>query len=203
MNNLQVFLVVSRNDVAMALKTLLHYLHIQKHPLVFHSFIQEIFLQPAPDLVIFDASFYPALQHISETWKATRWIALAADEAEAVEALLAGAHHFYLHSDDPENLPQIIQDVMLGQKVSGIKSIIQHLRLNEENKRVKTSRHYDLTGKEKEILKHLRQGIHLKEIAKSTGNTYETIRTHIKRIYKKMGVNSSAEAILIAIDMEL
>jgi DNA-binding NarL/FixJ family response regulator len=203
MNNLQVFLVVFRNDVAEALKTMLHYLRVQKPPLIFHSFTQDIFKMPVPDLVIFDASFYPALQPASDKWKETKWIALAANEAEAVEALLAGAQHFYLHSDDPEHLPQIIQDVMLHQKVSGIKSIIQHLRMNEENKRMKPGKQYDLTAKEKEILKQLRQGIHLKEIAKNTGNTYETIRTHIKNIYKKLGVNSSAETILIAIDMDL
>ena len=51
---------------------------------------------------------------------------------------------------------------------------------------------------EKDILKMMREGIHLKLIASKTDTTYETVRTHIKHIYDKLHVSSQAEALSTA-----
>ncbi len=61
----------------------------------------------------------------------------------------------------------------------------------------------NLTKKEIEILKMMLAGKHLKLIASETDTTYETVRTHVKRVYKKLGVMSASEAIIKAMKMNL
>jgi DNA-binding CsgD family transcriptional regulator len=42
----------------------------------------------------------------------------------------------------------------------------------------------------------MKKAHHLKEIAQITNSSYETVRTHVKRIYKKLGVMSASEAVI-------
>ena len=57
---------------------------------------------------------------------------------------------------------------------------------------------YQLSEREKEILSLIVQGIQLKAIADRLFISYETVRTHVKKIYKKLHVASRAEAVLKA-----
>ena len=52
---------------------------------------------------------------------------------------------------------------------------------------------------EKEILQHLVDGCSYKMIADQCGISFDTVRTHIRNIYKKLHVASSAEAVAKAI----
>ena len=63
--------------------------------------------------------------------------------------------------------------------------------------------HYGLTMKEKQVLKMMREGSHLKLIAQLTDSSYETVRTHVKHIYKKLGVMSASEAVIKAMKMKI
>lgn len=49
---------------------------------------------------------------------------------------------------------------------------------------------YGLTNTEMKVVRMLTSGATASEIARTNGNSLLTIRTHIKRIYVKMGVNS-------------
>ena len=49
----------------------------------------------------------------------------------------------------------------------------------------------------------MRDGNHLKLIAQATNTSYETVRTHVKHIYKKLGVMSGSEAVVKAMKMKL
>jgi len=55
----------------------------------------------------------------------------------------------------------------------------------------------------KDILKLLSEANPVKQIAHLTNTSYETVRTHVKNIYKKIGVASSSEAVIKAIKMDL
>ena len=58
---------------------------------------------------------------------------------------------------------------------------------------------YNITAKEKEILQHMIDGKSYKMISDAMGLSMETVKTHIKSIYKKLHVNSSSEAVVKAI----
>jgi DNA-binding NarL/FixJ family response regulator len=57
---------------------------------------------------------------------------------------------------------------------------------------------YQLSTREKEILTLVTQGHNYRTIAEKAFISYETVRTHVKKIYKKLHVASRSEAILKA-----
>jgi DNA-binding NarL/FixJ family response regulator len=61
----------------------------------------------------------------------------------------------------------------------------------------------DLSVREKEILTLLVKGQSYKMIADVTFTSYHTVNSHIKRIYKKLHVNSVAEVVNKAINQRL
>jgi DNA-binding NarL/FixJ family response regulator len=60
-----------------------------------------------------------------------------------------------------------------------------------------------LSGRERQILAALRDGMSNKEIATCIRRTEDTVKFHLKNIYKKLGVNGRTQAILIAMSEEL
>ena len=73
-------------------------------------------------------------------------------------------------------------DVVFGGAIitKGLDSVMIERRLEE----------FSLTETEKRIVLSLMNGLTVSDISKRTGSTLLTVRTHIKRIYEKMGVNS-------------
>ncbi len=62
---------------------------------------------------------------------------------------------------------------------------------------------YNLSVREKEILHLMVEAHNYKSIAKKTFISYETVRTHVKNIYKKLHVTSRNEAVMKAIQQGL
>ena len=62
---------------------------------------------------------------------------------------------------------------------------------------------YLLSSREKEILSLMVQGYNLHVVAEKSFISYETVRTHVKRIYKKLHVASASEAVVKAIRQRL
>lgn len=61
----------------------------------------------------------------------------------------------------------------------------------------------NLTGKELEILAFFVKGLTYKETAEVLQCKVSTVQTHIKQIYRKLGVHSRAEAVYEAIQMHM
>lgn len=53
----------------------------------------------------------------------------------------------------------------------------------------------NLSGREREVLDCLSQGLMYKEIAEKLGISYETVHTYIRRIYEKLQVRTRTEAV--------
>lgn len=69
----------------------------------------------------------------------------------------------------------------------------------EEFQDIKSSREATtLTKREKEVLQGVASGLSEKKLAESLSVSPHTIHTHIKKIYRKLQVNSRAEAVLKA-----
>ena len=58
---------------------------------------------------------------------------------------------------------------------------------------------YTLSSREREILSLMVDGNNFHVIAEKIFISYETVRTHVKRIYKKLHVASASEAVVKAI----
>ena len=57
----------------------------------------------------------------------------------------------------------------------------------------------DLTDREQEVLRGLVYGLAYKEIADSLGISLDTVRTYIRRLYKKLAVQNAAAAVTRAV----
>jgi DNA-binding NarL/FixJ family response regulator len=54
---------------------------------------------------------------------------------------------------------------------------------------------YDLSDREKEILRRLSEGLMYKEVAHQLFISIDTVRTHVRKIYEKLEVHSRTEAL--------
>jgi len=60
-----------------------------------------------------------------------------------------------------------------------------------------------LTRRETEVLELLARGCSYGEIAKCLGVSINTVSTHIKKLYLKLGVHTAAAAVMQAIELRL
>ena len=128
------------------------------------------------------------------------------DREKIFQALCAGASGYILKNDPPHKYIEAINDVYNGgapfssavaKKVVGFfanQNIILVSPGNED---------YHLSLREKEILRLMVEALDYKAIAEKTFISYETVRTHVKNIYKKLHVKSRSEAVMKAIQQRL
>lgn len=139
------------------------------------------------------------------------------DEARFISALEKGATGYVLKGCSPDELIGYIQEVMDGgapmtptlarlvlNRFRGQKPLMASLP--QEN--VISVRHIcgsdaieSLSGQEESVLKKIAGGYSNPEIAELLGISPNSVKTVISRIYKKLSINSRAEAISLAIRM--
>jgi DNA-binding NarL/FixJ family response regulator len=124
------------------------------------------------------------------------------DSEKIFNALCAGASGYILKNDSPTKYLEAINEVynggspmnpMVAKKVLGFFSNKNVIRITpDEND-------YHLSQREKEILQLMVGGDNYKTIAAKAFISYETVRTHVKNIYKKLHVVCKSEAIFKAV----
>lgn len=116
-------------------------------------------------------------------------------------SLCAGASGYILKNTPPDKLVQAIREVAAGGAFF-TPSIAKKVLLNFQQQPNKPS-FVHLSEKEKEVLKHLVDGLSYKMIADKMNLSFHTIHTHMRNIYEKLHVNSKGEAINKAIKNKL
>lgn len=118
------------------------------------------------------------------------------DEEFVQKALKYGVDGYILKNTPPADLVKSIFEIQDGGSVISpkiIKRIVDNFYSSEK--------HFDrslqtLTNREKEIVSWLLKGYPYKLIAVKTGIKLDTVRSHIRKIYDKMDVNSRSEIML-------
>jgi DNA-binding NarL/FixJ family response regulator len=116
------------------------------------------------------------------------------DEDKIFAAIKAGADGYLLKKDSPQKVLDSIQDVYEGKSsMNGIiaRKVLEYFHKKPE---LKTAEDYHLTKRELEVLNLLMDGLSYKEIADKCFISIQTLNSHIKNIYNKLGVHSRAEA---------
>ncbi len=117
------------------------------------------------------------------------------DQDNIYQAICAGASG-YLLKNDLEHIIPAIQDVLNGgAPMTSVVAKKVLAALSGQKPKTTSDKLSELTDREKEILNLLVKGLSYKMIADETSLSLDTIRTHIKKIYKKLQVNSATEAI--------
>ncbi len=116
------------------------------------------------------------------------------DSHKIFDSLVAGASGYLLkHTSLPEIKESIENLASGGAPMSPqiARKVIQHF--NESKKEEKPES--DLTAREQDIVNGLVDGLSYKLIADRFDISIDTVRAHIRNIYKKLHVNSKAEVI--------
>ena len=117
------------------------------------------------------------------------------DADKVFASLCAGANGYILKSAGIDLLIQHIRDVhqggapmtpLIAKKVLDRFLMLQPVSKEED---------FNLSEREKEVLQYLVKGHSYKMIASEMEISYETVHTHIRKIYKKLHVNSVSEAV--------
>jgi len=117
------------------------------------------------------------------------------DNKNVFEALKAGANGYILKKTQPAKLLEYIQDAQTGGAPMTSSIATQVLKMFSEVHSKTPDGNYDLSDREKEVLQLLVNGYSYKMIAAKMFISIDTVRSHIKKIYEKLQVNSKSEAV--------
>jgi DNA-binding NarL/FixJ family response regulator len=115
------------------------------------------------------------------------------DDENIFESLKAGASGYLLKKTAPSKILDAIVEVYNGG--SPMSSQIARKVIASFQKKDSIDETDILTPKEKEVLKALAKGLRYKEIADEMKVSMETIRSHARKIYEKLQVQSRTEAL--------
>lgn len=128
------------------------------------------------------------------------------DGDKIFNALCAGASGYILKNDPPHKYLEAINEVYNGGAPLN-SSVAKKLLGFFSNKNVMlaapSGTDYQLSDREKELLRLMVEGHNYKDIAEKAFISYETVRTHVKHIYKKLHVASRSEAVMKAVQQGL
>lgn len=174
------------------------------------SFLKE-FEKSTTDVVLMDIGL-PGINGIEGVKKAKQinpdisiLMLTVYEESEIVyDALCAGAYGYLVKKTPPSRLLEAIKEVYEGgspmssriarQVITSFQNYIKQNSINSQ---------YNLSSREKEVLQHLADGSNYQEIADELFISVDTVRHHIRNIYKKLQVHSQSEAVAKAIRKKL
>jgi DNA-binding NarL/FixJ family response regulator len=122
-----------------------------------------------------------------------------------LEAISAGADGYLLkRTTAPELISQLKTIMSGGAPLTAVvaRKVLELLRLTEKDggrARGAAPAKLNLTEREHQVLQCLVRGLSYKQCAEHLGIGLETVRTHIRAVYKKLQVHSVAEAVARAI----
>ena len=116
------------------------------------------------------------------------------DDDKLFRSLCAGADGYVLKKTTPAKLLDAIEEVRKGG--SPLSPAVARKVLSSFREKPNSAReNYDLTEREVEVLQLLTKGYSVKLIAADLNIAYDTCRSHLRNIYRKLHVNCGKEAI--------
>lgn len=120
----------------------------------------------------------------------------AAAQQVALDALRRGVDGFLWKGLPPSELVSAIVDIAAGERV--VRLGVEGGRLRSEGQRWPFD-DVGLTARESEVLALLAEGLTNRQIADSLFVGPETVKTHIRHVFRKLGVHTRSEATAVAL----
>jgi len=124
------------------------------------------------------------------------------DDEKIFQSLCAGGSGYMLKTATPAQILQGLNDVYVSGATLSPAIAERMVNFFKQNITFDTP-DYNLTAKEKELLHHMVDGKSYKMISDAMKISLETVKYHIKNIYRKLHVNSSSEAVVKAIRQKI
>lgn len=122
------------------------------------------------------------------------------DNKVVFDALCAGACGYLVKKTPPIRLLEAIKEVYEGGSPMSSNIARQVINLFQQTQSKKQSESEgNLSDREKDVLNNLAEGNNYQEIAEKLFISVDTVRHHIRNIYKKLHVHSQSQAVAKAI----
>jgi len=128
---------------------------------------------------------------------------LFGDDAHVFPALRAGAHGYLLKDQPEEKLAAALDGILRGEAPLSPAIAQRLLRVFNTPPEPAHPDAEQLTPREREVLVLVSKGCRLPELAERLQISRHTVSDHLKHIYRKLNINSRAEATLEAARMGL
>ncbi|WP_353184968.1 response regulator transcription factor [Parapedobacter lycopersici] len=152
-----------------------------------------------PDIVLMDIEL-PGMSGIAGTAQIKRAlpdcivliITVLEDSEKVFQSLCAGAGGYIVKNSNLESIVQTIDEAVAGgapMSLSIARMVVQSFQLQPDS---------PLSERETEVLQSIAEGKSYSKIAADLYISRETVRSHIKNIYRKLEVSSKVDALKIA-----
>jgi DNA-binding NarL/FixJ family response regulator len=155
-----------------------------------------------PDVILMDIDMpgitgVEALARIREVNQQVKILMLTVfdDNEHVFQAIAKGANGYLLKKTKPAQLIEYIEEAHTGGAPMTSAIATQVLKMFSGIAGNRKEEDYNLTEREKQVLQLLVDGYSYKMIAAEKFIAIDTVRSHIKKIYEKLQVNSKSEAI--------
>lgn len=150
------------------------------------------------DLIMPEMDGITTTRHLLAAHPSAKVVALSSfNEGRLVrEALEAQVSGYLLKTVSGEELAEVVRRVHTGQKA--ISPEVTHA-LDGNRGHTAEHRDFDLTRRERDVLDLLARGFSNTEIAEQLDVKPSTVKTHVSRIFSKIGVSSRVEAATLAV----
>ncbi len=170
-----------------------------------HSFESaELFLKSvgkiAPDVVLMDIQLpkmngIEAVRELKARYRHVEVLMLTVHQNDKLvfDSLCAGASGYLMKNTPPSKIVDAIQEALRGgapMSSQVARMVVHSFRQNRDN---------TLTERERDVLEQLCEGKSYRSIGDTLFISQDTVRSHIKSIYKKLEVNSKSEAVAKAL----
>lgn len=147
------------------------------------------------DLGLPDGSGFDLLRELQRSSPATRCVitTVTGDDAQIVTALAGGACGYLLKEQTAGQTARQLVQLAEGMPIlspSIARRMIDHFRLTGPSAEDVGT----LTGREKETLALISRGYRNREVARQLGVADSTVASHVKSVYRKLGIATRAEA---------
>jgi DNA-binding NarL/FixJ family response regulator len=157
-----------------------------------------------PDVVFMDVRMpgmdgIEATRRIREASPETKIILITIDESRGAvsEAIAAGVSGYLLKDASPDALVDAARNAVEGNAV--IHPQLTKTFIEEAQAAGDEPRTTPLSKREREILQKVADGATTRQVASDLGISPHTVKTHLERIFEKLGANDRAQAVAIAI----
>lgn len=120
-------------------------------------------------------------------------LTVVCDSTIVFEAIRCGADGYLLKNGDPKHLLTRLGEILAGEVPMSpaiARRFLEHFRTGETDNRLD-----ELTGAQRRVLLALAGGASNKELAESLGMSEATVRSHLSAAFRKLRLNSRAEAV--------
>ncbi|MCE7996151.1 MAG: response regulator transcription factor [Roseivirga sp.] len=164
----------------------------------------ELFLKEvgdvAPDVVLMDIQLpkmngIEAVRELKSRYRHIEVLMLTVHQNDKLvfDSLCAGASGYLVKNTPPAKIVDAIQEALRGgapMSSQVARMVVRSFRQNQDNL---------LTQRERDVLEQLCEGKSYRSIGDTLFISQDTVRSHIKSIYKKLEVNSKSEAVAKAL----